>query len=307
MKRYVAIIVTAVVIAYLAVALTLTSYMAANDTCSEVCIQVNDTSSHPFVTVRELNRDLDDIINRAPGRPLSELNTAEIEQRLSRIDKIEDARAIMLTTGKVLIEVTPMRPVARVFDGNRSYYINKDGKRISADARYHMDVPVIIGRLDQMNLKAESYLPLVKYISSDPGWDALVSAIRVESPRDIMLVPVIHGHVINLGDTSGYKEKLERLRLFYREVMPEKGWSYYDTISVKWRGQVVATRAVKGSHAIPDIEEDIDETDDATTMLPTDDALDGKGFAPEGRPHAPQKPDTVGSKKSETKSETKIP
>lgn len=298
MKRYVAIIVTAVVIAYLAVALTVTSYMAAADTCTEVSIQVNDTSSHPFVTVRELNRDLGDIINRSPGRKLSEINTAEIEDRLARIDKIEDAKALILTTGKVLIEVTPMRPVARVFDGNKSYYINKDGKRISANARYHVDVPVIEGRLDRMNLKAESYLPLVKYISDNPGWDALVSAIKIDSPRDIMLVPVIHGHVINLGDTSGYVEKLDRIKTFYREVMPEKGWNYYDTISVKWRGQIVATRAQKGHNIIPDIEEDIDEADDATTMMPTDDALEGKGIPTAKKTGAkPQSTDSVKPKK----------
>ena len=27
--------------------------------------------------------------------------------------------------------------------------------------------------------------------------------------------------------------------------MPIKGWNYYDTISVKWRGQIVATRQEK--------------------------------------------------------------
>lgn len=300
MKRYVAIIVTAVAVAYLSAALTLTSYMAAADTCTEVSIQVNDTSAHPFVTVRELNRDLGDIINTAPGRPLSEINTSDIERRLAGIDKIEDAKALILTTGKVLIEVTPMRPVARIFDGNKSYYINKDGKRISANARYHVDVPVIEGRLDRMNLRAESYLPLVRHISGDPGWDALVSAIKIDSPRDIMLVPVIHGHVINLGDTSGYVEKLDRLKRFYREVMPEKGWNYYDTVSVKWRGQVVATRAKKGHNVIPDIEEDIDEADDATTMMPTDDALEGKGFPKTKKGvKQPQKPDSVTQKKSE--------
>ena len=125
MKRYVAIIVTAVAGAYLAAALTLTSYMAAADTCTEVCIQVNDTSSHPFVTVRELNRDLGDIMNHAPGRPLSEVNTYEIEQRLAGIDKIEDAKALVLTSGKVLIEVTPMRPVARIFEGNKSRFFTR--------------------------------------------------------------------------------------------------------------------------------------------------------------------------------------
>ena len=31
----------------------------------------------------------------------------------------------------------------------------------------------------------------------------------------------------------------------YRKVLPLKGWEYYDTISVKWAGQVVASRRIK--------------------------------------------------------------
>ena len=36
-----------------------------------------------------------------------------------------------------------------------------------------------------------------------------------------------------------------KLKLFYREVMPKRGWNTYDTISVKWNHQVVATRRTK--------------------------------------------------------------
>ena len=41
------------------------------------------------------------------------------------------------------------------------------------------------------------------------------------------------------------------LRDFYRYVAPVKGWEKYDTISVAWRRQVVATRRDKTVAPIP--------------------------------------------------------
>lgn len=63
--------------------------------------------------------------------------------------------------------------------------------------------------------------------------------------HNIILVPVIRGHVINFGDMSDMENKFTRLRQFYKDVMPVKGWNYYDTIAVKWTGQVVATKRKK--------------------------------------------------------------
>lgn len=272
-SRVTPVVLTVLLTAYLVVALRLTAGMAAADPCTGVDIVVRDTSAHPFVTARELNRDLGNITYTALHRPLSQIDTYAIEDHLRSIDKVETATVVKRTDGRLLIDVTPMRPVARIFDGERSYYINKDGKRITANARYHVDVPVIVGRFDLLKMSPDSLLPLMDYIQADPTWSALVSAVKVDTPRDVLLVPVIRGHVINLGDTRSLDDKFTRLRKFYTRVMPHTGWSRYDTISLKWRGQVVATRAHKGLGAIPDIKEDIDEADDATTMLPTDDAL----------------------------------
>lgn len=273
LKRFIPALLVLLMGGYLAFALIFTSRMAAADVCSGVEFHISSTSSAPFVTETELNRDLGNITERAPGTLLSEIDTYALRQRLLAIDKIETARVLTLSSGKILIDVVPMKPVARVFDGDRSYYINKDGKRMTANARYHMDVPIIIGRLDAMNLPADSLLPLIDYISAHPVWEAFVSAIKVDSPADVLLLPNIRGHVVNIGEANAFDDKFNRLHKFYTHVPGHMGWSRYDTISVKWRGQVVATRANKGINTMPDIREDIDEADDAITMLPTDDAL----------------------------------
>ena len=50
--------------------------------------------------------------------------------------------------------------------------------------------------------------------------------------------------------------------------MPVKGWTYYDTISVKWGGRIVATRRNKELEniALNAVFEDFDESDDFETI-----------------------------------------
>ncbi|MBQ9073013.1 MAG: hypothetical protein IJY30_00895 [Muribaculaceae bacterium] len=212
--------------------------------CTGMEIYIADTAASRFVTAAEIAREIDDLPSRCKGMPLRDINTDSIEAKLNRIDKIESASCLMLNSGKVIVSVKPMQPVARVFEEDYSYYINRNGKRISADARYYLDVPVISGVFDA-KLQAQDLLPLVEYIYSDPTWSTFVSMIKTDMKHNIILVPVIRGHVINFGDMSDMENKFTRLRQFYKDVMPVKGWNYYDTIAVKWTGQVVATKRKK--------------------------------------------------------------
>ena len=187
-----------------------------------------------------------------------------IESKLNAIDNIEHAVVERTATNKIRISVTPMIPVARIFDSmGHSYYINREGKRLTANARFRLDVPVITGHFDADH-HPRMLLPLLSRIGNDSAWNALVAQIMVE-PRhhDVILIPMIRGHVINLGDTSDIDNKLSRVMTMYRRVLPLKGWTFYDTLNVKWRGQVVATRRVK---SIPEplirFDQEGDETDD---------------------------------------------
>ncbi|MDE5688480.1 MAG: cell division protein FtsQ/DivIB [Paramuribaculum sp.] len=230
---------------YLVVTLTVAANVGDERLCSGMRIAVNDTASHKFVTAAELAKELGAVPAAAKGMRLLDVNTDSIERLLNSIDKIEDASVVRLTDGSVMVTVNPLHPVARVFDSKGSYYINRVGKRITADARYHLDVPVIQGDFVDSVFAATSVLPLIEYISRDSVWNSFVSMIKVDSPSDIILVPIVRGQVINFGRADGFEDKFARLKRMYAEVLPVKGWSYYDTISVKWDGQIVATRRHK--------------------------------------------------------------
>lgn len=257
-------LLSVVLAVYLAFALLVSNDMAAREKCAGLDVVVEqDAASRDFVTAGEVRRLLKEWRLDDVDKPVSAIDLQEIENRLNGIDNIEHAMAQRLSNGKVRVSVAPMVPVARVFDRTGSYYINRAGKRLTANSRFRLDVPVVTGSFDAAH-QPRMLLPLIERISRDSAWNALVAQITVE-PRnhDVILVPMIRGHVINLGDTADIDDKLERVLTMYRKVLPVKGWSYYDTLTVKWGGQVVASRRMK---SIPEplirFDQEGDETDD---------------------------------------------
>ncbi len=230
------------VVAYMVAAWLMTASASDSRLCQGVLITVHDTSEIHFVTPQELSAELGDLPQYARVTKLKDIDIDSIERMLSLFDKIERVNVNKLSSGKIHIDVWPMRPVARIFDtAGHSYYINRAGKKIAAQPGYFLDVPVIQGNFSA-GFEATSLIPLVDYIENDPVWRDAISMIEARSPSDIILVPVIRGHVINIGDSTDFPDKFRRLKLMYSKVMGVKGWDFYKEISVKWRGQVVGIR-----------------------------------------------------------------
>lgn len=269
-------ILSLALVAYICFALPATARMARADKFNGCEINVADSARTGFVTVADVSQECGGILSWIGDRPIAHVDLNKLEQTLRRCDKIEQVNVCVLNNGTLHIDVQPMQPVARVFDGRASYYINAEGKRISADPRYHVDVPVVVGHFSE-RYPAARLLPLLHHIASHPDLDALVSTVRQEPNGDIIIIPAIRGHVVNFGDTARVDDKFRRLSVFYRKVMPVCGWETYDTLAVKWSGQVVATRRNKAlgeTHLHARLEEfdDIDDHDTMISPLHTDSA-----------------------------------
>lgn len=267
---------TAVLAVYLVFALAMTGTAERADKYSSLRIEVCDSLCSGFVTKEDVSREFGSLYDIIASRSRQEFSVADIERQLTAMDVVERANVAPLNDGSLNIEVTPMMPVARVFDpAGASYYINATGKQVIANARYHVDVPVVVGNLGLHDIQAVELLPMLSHIASDPTLNALVSTITVSDKGDIIIIPVIRGQFINFGKPVDFKDKFARLKTFYTDVVPVKGWNTYDTISVKWAGQVVATRRDKslGHLALATQDSEFDLIDDISTMTADDDGL----------------------------------
>lgn len=201
------------------------------------------------------------------GMPLNRVNTLGIEKYIMGMNNFEEVSCYLTSKGYLAVSIQPMVPEIRVFDGNESYYVNKDGKKISSKAEFFVDVPVVSGRFSR-NFSPKDILPVIRYVEKDSILRNLVVMYSAKGPDDIILVPRITGHVINFGDTTRLDEKRTALLTAYHNIIPYTGWDKYDTISVKFRGQIVATR--RNKTPLYKMEEYIEEIDPEEAALPTE-------------------------------------
>lgn len=250
-KTIIMCVLTVLTAAYICFALPLTHDMAGQARMKKnIDVELSDPTSK-FVNAGDIIAELGidpDTLDHCLQKTFP-LN--DIERRLAASDKLQSANVHILSDGTLRVEASPMVPVARVFEpGKPSYYINASGKKIRAELRYHIDVPVLVGTFDSIH-PAERLLPLLDYISTNPEVNSMIATVTQEPDGNIILVPTIVGHVVNFGDTAMVADKFMRLRTFYRHVAPTKGWETYDTIAVKWRDRVIATRRNKEMAPVP--------------------------------------------------------
>lgn len=264
-KKILGWVILVVLVAYVVGAAIWAHAEAAKNACKGIEIHISQGNTADSVSRKGILAE----INRYPGKiigaQIPSVNTREIEQYLRSFPQFEDVSCSFTTSGMLNVKVTPMVPELRVFEDSASYYINKEGKRMSSKASFFVDVPVVSGKFND-NFKPVDLLPVTRFVSSDPVLSRLVGMVRAEDPDNIILVPRIHGHVINFGDTNRLPEKRQALLAVYKKVIPYKGWQEYDTISVKFRGQVVATRRNKVYHVPTNVE--FEETDLEEATLP---------------------------------------
>ncbi len=245
MKRLLKISVLVLLIGYLITSFILWGNEDKKVVCENFYIHITDSAECKLIA----KEDLYDYIAHAQllpiGKSCGEINVSRIEQYVSQIDLLEDVECYYENNGDTHLFVSQRRPVMRVYDAeNKTYYVDVEGESVAVDAMYLVQVPLVSGYLDD-KIVAKDLIPIVQYISGHTFWSNQVSQIYVTEQQEILLYPRVGEHVILLGDISNYAQKLNSVLALYNQVMPRMGWVEYDTISVKYKDQVVCTRKNK--------------------------------------------------------------
>ena len=273
-KAIIYMVLSILLTVYLAVGITLCDIKAAQDRSVGVKIHLVEPENR-FVKAEDALNRIREVCSYTAGVPVYSIDLDTIESHLNKFDNIEWANVVRKYSGDsvyISVDIQAMQPVARLIDRGESYYVNRDGKRLIADYAFRADVPVLIAHLDSAEQMRE-YLPLLDFVKSNKDYDNYFTSFSVARNGDIIAVPMISNHVINLGKATNLENKIRRLNCFYSAIMKKKGWEYYDTISLKWEGQVVATKRKKASPipiitAQPDSTEMEGEMEEGVVPLP---------------------------------------
>ena len=180
---------------------------------------------------------------------IAAINLKKIEDGLKTNPWIKNAELYFDSKDALHVFVEEREPVARVFTtAGNSFYMDSSGARMPLLDKMSIRVPVLTGFTNNRKFNAADSLLLqqtkqvVQFIYSNDFWNAQVGQIDITPERKFELIPVIGDHIIKLGDGENVGEKLNKLYVFYKQVMSKVGFNQYAALDVEFKGQVVAVK-----------------------------------------------------------------
>ncbi len=181
------------------------------------------------------------------GLLLGDVKLKEIEERLSGHPFVKSVEAMVGQKGIVNIKIEQHQPIARIArplaaDG----YITTDGKVIPTSTSYTSRVLILEGKYAEdlmekgtLNEEMPELMDLINFIIKDEFWNAQITELEVNSKTDIRLYQQVGNQIIEFGDARDIADKFSRISVFYKEILPRKGWNAYNRVSVKFKDQIV--------------------------------------------------------------------
>ncbi len=221
----------------------------ANKTCTSIHVDIDNQFENYFIN----EADVIDLVTdggdrRVVGESFENLTLKEIETELLGTKFIRQAEVYKDLDGSLMINIHQSRPIARLMsDKMNDRYISNEGEILPLSKRYTARVVLIEGALADneklYDLKetetGRQLMELLQFIENNEFWKAQIALMNVDGKGEIHMQTQVSKQVIEFGKPVEIHEKFKKLEIFYKEILPSKGWNSYEKVSVKFKDQVV--------------------------------------------------------------------
>lgn len=211
-------------------------------------VYVQGISDVYFVDEKEIRQLLEnEFPNLRPGISLEEVSIKQIEDKVESHPFVRNAEVFKDLKGKVVVKIDQYRPIARIIRPSAAHgYISSEGVILPTSPNYTTRVltiegPMVETLLSQEDLSEEhaDLLELIHFIEKDDFWKAQIAGIEINKNKEVKLFQQVGKQVIEMGRPTDIEEKFKKISLFYKEILPSKGWEAYSRVNVKYKDQII--------------------------------------------------------------------
>lgn len=172
-----------------------------------------------------------------------------VEATLTENPYIMDAQVYKDLKHNLMVNIILRRPLARLVRKNRSQaYISYDGYILPISSKYTSRVPLISGEyadtFNRENMfekeKDQRIFNLLNSINEDEFFKIQVAQMEISKNLYIKIYPQVTKQIIEFGKPVNIEEKFRKLMIFYRQILPRKGWNSYSKVNVDFKDQIIA-------------------------------------------------------------------
>lgn len=192
-----------------------------------------------------MSNEGDSILGDAMGR----VSLKEVESRIESHSFVKNAEVYRDLKGHLVVKAIQNKPVARlVSPRGQNAYIGESGELLPVSLKYTARVPVITGRyvdalMEMSNVQDDEYAMKVKalidFILAEEFWRMQVAQLDIDSEGNINMYTQIGDQTIEFGKATEVEKKFKKLKIFYKQIMPTKGWNTYDRVNLAYKDQII--------------------------------------------------------------------
>ncbi len=183
------------------------------------------------------------------GDKFGRVSLKDIERRIESHSFVKDAEVFRDLKGHLVVKARQNKPVARLISNSGKHaYIGAEGDLLPVSAKYTARVPVITGAyvskmLERANVNNDSYdqkiFSLINYINDNEFWTMQIGQVDVDMKGNVVMYPQVGDQRLEFGPAEDIDKKFKRLNIFFKQIMPTKGWNTYDRVNVAYKDQII--------------------------------------------------------------------
>ena len=218
--------------------------------CNDIVIDLDNLHENHFLDEADVMKLVESSGKPIKGTGIDRIDLKQIEDKIKYDKHILDAELFGDLKGNLVVNVELRRPIARIVQPDASdAYIAEDGVIMPVSEKYSSRVILVSGAFvkrlleDEDLKKSEAGLHLmemIEFINDDDFWKAQIAQLDINSNGKITIYPQVTGQRIEFGTTENFKGKFKKLMIFYKEILPQRGWTKYERVNLEYEGQIIA-------------------------------------------------------------------
>lgn len=218
--------------------------------CHNIVIELDNENENHFMDEADILRLVNAGQSTLIGTTIDRINLKSLEEKLKYDRHILDAELFGDLKGNLVVKVELRRPIARIIRDNApDAYVAEDGTIMSVSEKYTARVVLISGSfagklIDAGNMynleEGKQLMEMMDFINDDRFWRSQVAQMDVDNSGEITIYPQVTGQRVEFGKPENVEAKFRKLMIFYKEILPTRGWTKYEKVNLKYEGQIIA-------------------------------------------------------------------
>ena len=196
--------------------------------------------NNPFIKQETVNKLLIEKNGEALAIRKDKLDLNKLENAVNANPMIEKSDVFVTIDGVLKAVVKQKTPIARVFDGQRSFYIDYKGSTMPLSANFTARVPLVFGILNQKN--KEALVGLFRKIYDDAFLKKNIIAIQIMPNGSLKMLNRNFDFQIDFGGTINVNQKINNYKAFFQKAIVDSSLYKYKKIDLRFTDQVVCTK-----------------------------------------------------------------